>query len=90
MEESILNSFKKKMENSYSVFLDELLKLKTGRASPSLLESIIVDAYNSKMKISELSTVNVAETKLLTVQVWDNNLVSNVEKSINFHKKRLS
>ena len=82
MEESLLNSFKKKMENTYSVFLEELSKLKTGRASPSLLESIIVDAYNSKMKISELSTVNVAETKLLTVQVWDNNLVSNVEKSI--------
>ena len=82
MEESLLNSFKKKMENTYSVFLDELSKLKTGRASPSLLESIIVDAYNSKMKIAELSTVNVAETKLLTVQVWDNNLVSNVEKSI--------
>ena len=82
MEESLLNSFKKKMENTYSVFLDELSKLKTGRASPSLLESIIVDAYNSKMKIAELSTVNVAETKLLTVQVWDNNLVTNVEKSI--------
>ena len=57
-------------------------RLRTGRATPSLLEPIFVEAYNSKMKISELATVNAPEPKLLTVQVWDKSMVQNVEKSI--------
>ena len=82
MDESILNNFKKKMESSFSIFLQELTRLRTGRATSTLLEPIIVDAYNSKMKISELATVNVPEAKLITIQVWDKGLVANVEKAV--------
>ena len=82
MDEKTLNEFKVKMENSLKVYVDELSRLRTGRASPSLLEPVIVDAYNGKMKISELATVNIPEPKLLSIQVWDKGLVVNIEKAI--------
>ena len=77
-----VDEYKSKMENTLKIFHEELSRLRTGRATPSLLEPLFVDAYNSKMKISELATVNAPEPKLLTVQVWDKSMVSNVEKSI--------
>ena len=73
---------KNKMENTLKIFHEELDRLRTSRATPSLLEPIFVEAYNSKMKISELATVNAPEPKLLTIQVWDKSMVPNVEKSI--------
>ena len=77
-----IDEYKNKMENSLKIFHEELNRLRTGRATPSLLEPVFVDAYNSKMKISELATVNAPEPKLLTVQVWDKSMVQNIEKSI--------
>ena len=77
-----IDEYKNKMENTLKIFHEELFRLRTGRATPSLLEPIFVEAYNSKMKISELGTVNAPEPKLLTVQVWDKSMVQNVEKSI--------
>ena len=77
-----VDEYKNKMENTLKIFHEELNRLRTGRATPSLLEPVFVEAYNSKMKISELGTVNAPEPKLLTVQVWDKSMVQNVEKSI--------
>ena len=77
-----VDEYKSKMENTLKIFHEELNRLRTGRATPSLLEPVFVEAYNSKMKISELATVNAPEPKLLTVQVWDKSMVQNIEKSI--------
>jgi len=77
-----IDEYRNKMENTLKIFHEELSRLRTGRATPSLLEPVFVEAYNSKMKISELATVNAPEPKLLTVQVWDKSMVQNVEKSI--------
>ena len=77
-----IDEYKNKMENTLKIFHEELNRLRTGRATPSLLEPLFVDAYNSKMKISELANVNAPEAKLLTVQVWDKSMVQNIEKSI--------
>ena len=77
-----VEEYKNKMENTLKIFHEELNRLRTGRATPSLLEPVFVEAYNSKMKISELATVNAPEPKLLTVQVWDKSMVQNIEKSI--------
>ena len=85
-----VDEFKNKMENTLKIFHEELNRLRTGRATPSLLEPVFVEAYNSKMKISELATVNAPEPKLLTVQVWDKSMVQNVEKSIRESKLGLN
>ena len=85
-----VDEFKNKMENTLKIFHEELNRLRTGRATPSLLEPVFVEAYNSKMKISELASVNAPEPKLLTVQVWDKSMVQNVEKSIRESKLGLN
>ena len=85
-----VDEFKNKMENTLKIFHEELNRLRTGRATPSLLEPVFVEAYNSKMKISELATVNAPEPKLITVQVWDKSMVQNVEKSIRESKLGLN
>jgi len=85
-----IDEYKNKMENTLKIFHEELNRLRTGRATPSLLEPVFVEAYNSKMKISELATVNAPEPKLLTVQVWDKSMVQNVEKSIRESKLGLN
>ncbi|WP_414437866.1 ribosome recycling factor [Candidatus Bealeia paramacronuclearis] len=56
--------------------------LRTGRAAPSLLEAIVVDAYGGKMPLSQVGNINAPEPRALSVQVWDASLVSHVEKAI--------
>lgn len=77
-----LDDLKRKMENSLNAFQKELKGLRTGRASVGLLDPIQVDAYGSSMPINQVGSVSVPEARLLTVQVWDNNLVPAVEKAI--------
>jgi ribosome recycling factor len=60
----------------------ELSKLRTGRAHPSLLESIRVDSYETLMPISQMATISAPEARLLVVKVWDKSQVKSVEKAI--------
>lgn len=60
----------------------EFAGLRTGRASPALLDSVTVEAYGAPMPINQVGTVTAAEARLLTVNVWDKGLVSAVEKAI--------
>lgn len=56
--------------------------LRTGRASPGLLEPIRVEAYGSEVPLPQVGTIAVPEARMLTVQVWDRTLVNNVVKAI--------
>lgn len=56
--------------------------LRTGRASTGLLDSIMVDAYGSSVPINQVATVSVPEARMLSVNVWDKNLLKHVEKAI--------
>lgn len=73
---------KRKMQNSLNVLKNEFTGLRTGRASPALLDPIQVDAYGSKMALKEVATVSVPESRLLSVQVWDKGLAVAVDKAI--------
>lgn len=73
---------KEKMEKSIEVLRKEFSGLRTGRASVGLVEPIQVEAYGSKVPISQVSNISVPEPRLLTVQVWDNSLVLAVENAI--------
>ena len=77
-----LDDLKRRMKGATDVFRKELGGLRTGRASASLLEPVMVDAYGSKMPIAQVGTVGVPEPRLMTVQVWDKSLISAVEKAI--------
>ena len=60
----------------------ELLAIRTGRASVSLLENIKVDVYGQMMKLRELATLNAPDARLLTVQPWDKSTIAEIEKAI--------
>ncbi len=70
------------MEGAVEVLRSEFAGLRTGRASASLLEPIVVDAYGSQMPMNQVGTIAVPEPRLLTVQVWDQGLVQTVDKAI--------
>ena len=77
-----LNIYEVKMEKAIEVLKREFSGLRTGRASTSLLDPILVEAYGSKVPLNQVSNISVPESRLLTVQVWDDSLVNTVENSI--------
>ena len=77
-----LASIKKRMEGSIAAFGKDLGGLRTGRASASLLEPVMVDAYGQKMPINQVANVGAPEPKLITVQIWDKSMVGPVDKAI--------
>ena len=77
-----LSELKTRMQKSIASLKDELTGLRTGRASPSLLEPVQVEAYGSKMPLNQVATVSAPEPRLLSVQVWDRSNVTPVEKAI--------
>jgi ribosome recycling factor len=77
-----LAELKRRMHGALGVLKQELAGLRTGRASPHLLDPVQVDAYGTHMPINQVATVSVPESRLVTVQVWDKSLVHAVEKAI--------
>ena len=77
-----LNDVKKRMEGAVTSFQKDLGGLRTGRASASLLEPVMVDAYGQKMPINQVANVSAPEPKLITVQIWDKSMVGPVEKAV--------
>lgn len=73
---------KTSMQNSLDALHKEFVGLRTGRASTNLIEPITVEAYGSKMPMTQVGTVNAPDARMLTVQVWDKEMVKAVEKSI--------
>ena len=82
MSETDLQSMSKRMEITLSNFQSEISGLRAGRASINMVDNIIVDAYSSKMPLNQLSNISVPEPRLITVNVWDSQLVDSVVKSI--------
>jgi ribosome recycling factor len=77
-----LNEVKRRMHGAISVLKTELSGLRTGRASPNMLDPIHVDVYGQSMPLNQVSTVSVPEARLLSVQVWDQSNIKAVEKAI--------
>ena len=80
------NDLKNDMQTRVAKTVESLKKdfagLRTGRASTALLDNIMVDAYGSMVPINQVGTVSVAEARMLSVNVWDKNLIKHVEKAI--------
>jgi ribosome recycling factor len=72
----------RRMDGALETLKREFAGLRTGRANPALLEPVRVEAYGTAMPLSQVGTVGVPESRMLTVQVWDRSMVSAVEKAI--------
>ncbi|MCB1507734.1 MAG: ribosome recycling factor [Hyphomicrobiaceae bacterium] len=73
---------KRRMNGALSAFKSELAGLRTGRASSSLVEPIMVEAYGGQMPLVQLATVSVPEPRMISIQVWDRTTVGAVDKAI--------
>ncbi len=83
---SDLNALKEDLTRRMDGALETLRRdfggLRTGRASPGLLEPVKVEAYGGEVPITQVGTIGVPEARMLTVQVWDRSLVGAVERAI--------
>lgn len=70
------------MKLSVEAFSNELKNIRTGRVSPDILKTVIVDSYGSKTPLTQLSNINNLDNMTLNVNVWDSSLIKNIEKSI--------
>jgi ribosome recycling factor len=77
-----LDDVKRRMQGAINALKHDLGSLRTGRASPNLLDPLQIEAYGQSMPISQVATVSVPEPRLLSVTVWDRSMVHAVEKAI--------
>ncbi|MDP2720710.1 MAG: ribosome recycling factor [bacterium] len=80
--ENLIDEARQKMQKTLDHLREELSGVRTGRASPSLLETIKVDVYGTKMDLRDLASINAPEPRLLVVQVWDQANIAAIERAI--------
>jgi ribosome recycling factor len=82
MIEEFLADAKERMQKSVESTRNELATVRTGRASPHLLDRLIVDAYGAQSPIKQLAQVNATDARLLTVTPYDKSTISAIEKAV--------
>jgi ribosome recycling factor len=76
------SDLQRRMHGAVEALKHDLAGLRTGRASTSLLEPVVVEVYGANMPINQVATISAPEPRMLTVQVWDRSNVGPVEKAI--------
>ena len=76
------DDLERRMNGAIASLRTEFASLRTGRASASMLEPVMVDAYGQNTPINQVGTLNVPEPRMVTINVWDKGLVGKVEKAI--------
>jgi ribosome recycling factor len=82
MKDEILLEMRQKMEKSAEALNREFKKMRTGRASTSILEGIKVECYGTQMRLNQIASITIPESRLLTIQPWDQSIIGNIEKNI--------
>ena len=77
-----MNDFKLKLEKIQEHLKNEIAGLRTGRATPALVEDLEVDYYGSKTPLKALASISAPEPRSLTIQPWDKNAIQPIEKAI--------
>jgi len=78
----IVDDTKKKFDNAVEHFKEELKKIRTGRAHPSMLDSIMVEAYGTEMPLNQTATVSAPEAQLLQITPFDPNNIQAISAAI--------
>ena len=82
MIEDIKQDARNRMGKSIEAFKDELSKIRTGRAHPSILNHITVDYYGSEVPVGQAANITVEDARTLAVTPWDKSMVAVIEKAI--------
>ena len=70
------------MDLSIEAFKNDLKNIRTGRVSPDILKTVIIDSYGSKMPLTQLSNINNVDNMTLSISIWDSSLVKSIEKNL--------
>lgn len=84
------SEIKRQLNDSIEFFKSELSKIRTGRASSSLIEDITIEVYGSKMRLKELGSITVPEAQLIVVSPWDRSQIPAISKAINTSELNLN
>ena len=82
MIEEIYSDADSRMKKSIEVMKQDLAKVRTGRAAPALLDHVIVDYYGSSVPVAQAATVGVADSRTLSIQPWEKNMIPVIERAI--------
>ena len=77
-----INECDREMKATITAFSNDLKNIRTGRVSPEILKSIVVDSYGSKMPLTQLSNINNLDNMTLSINIWDASLTKIIEKNI--------
>jgi ribosome recycling factor len=80
--DSVKSAYEDRMRKALGSLKDEFNGVRTGRASPALLDKIRVEYYGQKTPLAQVATVSVPEARLIVVQPWDRTLIGEIEKAI--------
>lgn len=82
MYKEFLDKLKPRLEKTIDQFKEEIGNIRTGRATPALLDGIEVTAYNTKTPLNQLAAIQSPDPRTLLVQPWDKNIIKEVQKAI--------
>ena len=82
MLDEIRDDAERRMKKSIDIVTTDLEKIRTGRATPTLLDQVKVDYYGSLVPLNQAATVGVGDARTLTVQAWEKNMIPVIEKAI--------
>ncbi|RJQ33393.1 MAG: ribosome recycling factor [Actinobacteria bacterium] len=80
--QAVISRTEEKMSKAVLHTVEELKGVRTGRASTTLLDRVVVDYYGTKTPLKQMATINVPEPQLITIQPWDKSVIPSVEKAI--------
>lgn len=82
MIDEILSEMGRKNDKTVEALEKEFKKMRTGRASTSILDGIKVECYGTQMPLNQIASMSSPESRLLTIQPWDQSVIGDIEKSI--------
>ena len=85
MEEEVqfcIEELKEKMDNSIKHFSDELTKVRAGKATPQMLDNIMIDYYGTLTPLNRISNINTPDPRTIRIQPWEKNMIDIIEKTI--------
>ena len=82
MIQDVLKEAQDHMQKAIEVLKKEFATMRVGRATPALLEKVLVDYYGSQMPVNQLATITAPEARLLVIQPWDKGAIAAIEKAI--------
>ena len=79
---TLIKDTRQRMDNALKAMHQNFQSVRTGKASPALVEGVMVDYYGTSTKLRDIASITAPEPRLIVIQPWDQNAVANIEKAI--------